>query len=87
MWICISRNIAFVVEQPESSLLDFHPRWIQFERAHKMFKKIFAQRDYGGASKKPIVFVYLVAQVNHNVVFMFIRFLLHSGFGVVIWSC
>jgi len=49
----MARNLVFIIEQPLSSVIEYHPRFMAFEASHKLHKTFIKLVDYGGGTEKP----------------------------------
>ena len=52
VFLWVSKGIFFVVEPPKGSLMESHPRFVQFTRKFAVFRKFVATRDYGAETEK-----------------------------------
>lgn len=53
--LCVTRGIHFILEQPRSSVMEFHPTFQGMARIVSMFKLSINMSDFGGPTKKPTI--------------------------------
>jgi hypothetical protein len=63
--IAAALGLSFIVEQPEGSLLEQHPRWQHLCRMTQVFRHTIRMWDYGAQSEKPTWIYSNFAEVAH----------------------
>lgn len=53
--LCATRGIHFILEQPRSSVMEFHPAFQSMARLISMYRLSMNMSDYGGPTKKPTI--------------------------------
>jgi len=46
MWLCTATGLAFVLEQPQGSTLEMNPRFQEYMRKHKVYRKSIKMKDW-----------------------------------------
>ena len=53
--ICATRGILFVLEQPRSSVMEYHPCFVFLSRLVRMYRVRMNMLDYGGPTQKATI--------------------------------
>lgn len=53
LWLCAAKSIWYIVEQPSSSLMQYHDLFQRFAKAIPMLRFSMKMCDYGAATAKP----------------------------------
>lgn len=51
--LCATRGIHFILEQPRSSVMEYHPAFQSMARLISMYRLSMNMSDYGGPTKNP----------------------------------